>query len=137
MLMPKKMKHRKMMKGRSRKRALDTRGTFLVFGSYGLQALDNVWLSARQIEAGRKAIVGYLKRGGKIWLRVFPDKPITKRPPEVTMGGGKGDLDHFAFPLKAGRIIYEIDGVSEEIAIEALRRAASKMPVKTKIIQKQ
>ncbi|MCX8016018.1 MAG: 50S ribosomal protein L16 [Patescibacteria group bacterium] len=136
MLMPKKMKHRKAQKGRSRTRKIDTRGTFLVFGSYGLQALENIWLTARQIEAGRKAIAGYLKKGGKIWLRVFPDKPITKRPPEVTMGGGKGDLDHFAFPLKSGRIIYEIDGVSEEIAIEALRRAASKMPVKTKIVKK-
>lgn len=134
--MPKKMKHRKAQKGRSRTRKIDTRGTFLVFGSYGLQALENIWLTARQIEAGRKAIAGYLKKGGKIWLRVFPDKPITKRPPEVTMGGGKGDLDHFAFPLKSGRIIYEIDGVSEEIAIEALRRAASKMPVKTKIVKK-
>lgn len=136
MLMPKKMKHRKAQKGRSRNRKIDTRGTFLVFGSFGLQALENVWLTARQIEAGRKAIAGYLKKGGKVWLRVFPDKPITKRPPEVTMGGGKGDLDHFAFPLKSGRIIYEIDGVGEEIAIEALRRAASKMPVKTKIVKK-
>ncbi|MGB9848089.1 MAG: 50S ribosomal protein L16 [Minisyncoccia bacterium] len=136
MLMPKKMKHRKAQKGRSRNRNLDTRGTFLVFGSYGLQALESAWLTSRQIEAGRKAISGYLKKGGKIWLRVFPDKPITKRPPEVTMGGGKGDLDHFAFPLKPGRIIYEIDGVSEEIATEALRRAASKMPVKTKIVKK-
>ncbi len=134
--MPKKMKHRKSQKGRSRNRQKETRGTFLVFGSYGLQASENIWLTAKQIEAGRKAIVGYLKKGGKVWLRVFPDKPITKRPPEVTMGGGKGDLDHFAFPLKVGRIIYEIDGVSEETATEALRRAASKMPIKTKIIKR-
>ncbi|HOM33116.1 MAG TPA: 50S ribosomal protein L16 [Candidatus Paceibacterota bacterium] len=136
MLMPKKLKHRKYQKGRNRKRTIETRGTFLAFGSYGLQSLENIWLTARQIEAGRKAIVGYLKRGGKVWIRVFPDKPITKKPPEVTMGGGKGDVDHYAFPLKKGRIIYEIDGVSEEMAIEALKRASYKMPVKTKIIKK-
>jgi len=136
MLMPKKLKYRKFQKGRSRKRQIETRGTFLIFGSYGLQALDNVWLTAQQIEAGRKAIVGYLKKGGKLWLRVFPDKPITKKPPEVTLGGGKGDVDHFAFPIKKGRIIYEIDGVSEEIATEALRRAGSKMPMKVRIIKK-
>ncbi len=136
MLMPKKLKHRKFQKGRNRKRIVETRGTSLAFGSYGLQALENIWLTSRQIEAGRKAIVGYLKKGGKVWIRIFPDKPITKKPPEVTMGGGKGDVDHYAFPIKTGRIIYEIDGVNKEIAEEALRRAAYKMPIKTKIIKK-
>jgi len=135
MLLPRKVKHRKWQKGRSRKRQVETRGISLTFGSYGLQALSNAWLSSRQIEAGRRAIVNYLKKGGKLWIRVFPDKPITQRPPEVTMGMGKGNVEYYAFPVKRGRILFEIDGTSEEIAREALRRASDKMPVKTKIIK--
>ena len=137
MLLPKKVKHRKMQKGRNRFRAFDTRGTELNFGTFGLKALSEAWLTSQQLEAARKAIAYTLRQEGKVWMRVFPDKPITKKPPEVTMGGGKGDLDHFAFPVRKGRIIYEIDGVSEEIATEALRRAGTKMPIKTRIVKKE
>ncbi|MDP2855705.1 MAG: 50S ribosomal protein L16 [bacterium] len=135
MLMPKKVKHRKWQKGRSRKRQVETRGISLAFGAYGLQALSNAWLSSRQIEAGRRAIVNYLKKGGKLWIRIFPDKPITQRPPEVTMGMGKGNVEYYVFPVKRGRMLFEIDGTSEEIAREALRRASDKMPVKTKFVK--
>lgn len=134
--MPKKVKHRKWQKGRSRKRQVETRGISLAFGVYGLQALSNAWLSSRQIEAGRRAIVNYLKKGGKLWIRVFPDKPITQKPPEVTMGMGKGNVEYYVFPVKRGRMLFEIDGTSEEIAREALRRASGKMPVKTKFVKK-
>jgi len=135
MLIPKKVKHRKWQKGRSRERQVETRGVSLVFGSYGLQALSNSWVSSRQIEAARRAVVNYLKKGGKLWIRIFPDKPVTKRPPEVTMGGGKGNVEYYVFPVKRGRILFEVDGVSEEIAREALRRAGDKMPMKTKFIK--
>ena len=108
----------------------------MVFGSFGLQSLENDWINSRQIEACRKTIVHFTKRGGKLWIRIFPDKPITKRPPEVTMGGGKGSVDHYVFPVKSGRILFEMDGVSEEIAKEALKRAGAKLPVKTRIILK-
>ncbi len=136
MLAPKKVKHRKWQKGRSRKRLVETRGTHLSFGSYGIQALEPSWLNSRQIEAGRRAITRAIKREGKVWIRVFPDKPITKRPPETTMGGGKGAVDHYVFPVRPGRIIFELDGVSEERAKEALKSAGHKMPFKTKIISK-
>lgn len=136
MLIPKKVKHRKWQKGRSRDRIVETRGVSLSFGTYGLQALSNSWLSSRHIEAGRRAIVNYLKKGGKLWIRVFPDKPITRKPPEVTMGTGKGNVEFYAFPVRCGRVLFEIDGVNEATAIEALKRAGDKMPVKTKIIKK-
>ncbi|MEK7144052.1 MAG: 50S ribosomal protein L16 [Patescibacteria group bacterium] len=136
MLIPKKVKHRKWQKGRRLNRQKETRGTSLVFGSFGLQSLENDWINSRQIEACRKTIVHFTKRGGKLWIRIFPDKPITKRPPEVTMGGGKGSVDHYVFPVKSGRILFEMDGVSEEIAKEALKRAGAKLPVKTRIILK-
>ncbi len=136
MLTPKKVKHRKWQKGRSRKRLVETRGTHLSFGSYGIQALEPSWLNSRQIEAGRRAITRAIKREGKVWIRVFPDKPVTKRPPETTMGGGKGAVDHYVFPVRPGRIIFELDGVSEERAKEALKSAGHKMPFKTKIISK-
>lgn len=136
MLTPKKVKHRKWQKGRSRSRTTETRGTVLVFGSYGLQALESHWITARQIEAARRAMTRSIQRGGKIWTRVFPDKPVTKRPPEVTMGGGKGSVDHYVFPVKPGRILFEMDGVSREIAEEALRLAAHKLPMKTRIVSK-
>src|SRR3989338_29796 len=116
MLVPKKVKHRKWHKGRSRNRLVETRGVSVAFGSHGLQALEPSWLNSKQIEAGRRAISNYTKRQGKIWIRVFPDKPITKRPPEVTMGGGKGAVDHYVFPVRPGRIIFEVDGVSTDVA---------------------
>lgn len=136
MLEPKKLKYRKQQKGRSRGRLKETRGTSLDFGSAGLQALTSAWIAANQIEAARKAINHHLKREGKLWVRVFPDKPVTKFPPEVTMGGGKGSVDHYVFPVKPGRIIFEVDGVSEDLAKEALRLAGHKLPIKTKIVIK-
>lgn len=136
MLIPKKVKHRKWQKGRSLSRIIETRGTELDFGNFGLQAMESHWINSRQIEAARKAMTHFTKRGGKIWIRIFPDKPITKRPPEVTMGGGKGAVDHYVFPVRPGRILFEIDGVKNEIAKEALRRAGHKLPIKTRIISK-
>ena len=137
MLIPKKVKHRKWQKGRSKTRTTETRGTKLAFGSYGLQALSGAWMNSRQIESARRTITNYLKREGKIWIRVFPDKPITTRPPEVTMGGGKGAVDHYVFPIKPGRVMFEVDGVSKEIAREALRLASYKLPVTTRIISSE
>lgn len=134
MLVPKKVKHRKWHKGRSRKRLTETRGTTLVFGRFGLKAESAAWVNSRQIEAARKTISNFTKRGGKIWIRVFPDKPVTKRPPEITMGGGKGAVDHYVFPVKPGRILFEIDGVEPEIAKEALRLAGHKLPIRTRIV---
>lgn len=136
MLEPKKVKHRKWHKGRSRSRLVETRGVYLAFGKYGIQALTAAWLTARQIEAARKTLAHYTKREGKIWIRVFPDKPITKLPPEVTMGGGKGAVDHYVVPVKPGRIMFEIDGIAPEVAKEALRLAGHKLPVKTRVVTK-
>lgn len=136
MLAPKKVKHRKWQKGRRRDREIETRGVTLVFGSYGLQALSNKWVKGNQLEAARRALLKYLKKGGKIWMRVFPDKPVTKKPPEVTMGGGKGSVEFYVFPVRKGRILFEIEGVEESIAIEALKRAADKLPVKCRIVKK-
>ncbi len=136
MLQPKKTKHRKGQKGRSRKRTVETRGTRLSFGSFGLQALSMSYLDGKQIEAVRKSISHFTKRGGKVWIRVFPDKPISQRPPELTMGGGKGSVDHYVFPVKPGRVLFELDGLPEKTALEALKNAAYKLPVKTRIIRK-
>ena len=136
MLIPKKVKHRKWQKGRSKKRQIETRGISLSFGSFGLQSLENAWVSSKQIEAARKTIAHFTKRGGKVWLRIFPDKPVTKRPPETTMGGGKGSVEYYVFPVKLGRVLFEIDGVEKKTAVEALRRAGHKLPVKTRIISK-
>lgn len=136
MLIPKKVKHRKWQKGRSRGRKIETRGTELEFGSFGLKSLSRRWIDSRHIEAARKAISHAMKRQGKLWIRIFPDKPVTKRPPEVTMGGGKGSVDHYVFPVRPGRILFELDGVSEEVAEEALRLAGHKLPLKTKIVRK-
>jgi len=132
--MPKKVKHRKWRRGKSKGKA--TRGNTLSFGSYGLVSLQTRWISARQIEAARRAILRYLKKGGKLWIRIFPDKPITKKGTEVPMGGGKGSVDHYAFPIKPGRIIFELDGLKEEIIKEAFGKAADKLPVKTKLIKR-
>ena len=136
MLIPKKVKHRKWHKGRSRKRTIETRGTTLAYGSFGLKSLSSAWINSRQIEAARKAITFYSKKGGKMWIRIFPDKPVTKRPPEVTMGGGKGAVDHYVFPVRPGRVLFEIDGVTDDQAIKALTNAGFKLPVKTKIVKR-
>lgn len=137
MLTPKKVKHRKWQKGRSLSRKVETRGTTLAFGSFGLKAESSAWVNSRQIESARRTLSNFIKRGGKIWIRIFPDKPVTKRPPEVTMGGGKGAVDHYVFPVKPGRVLFEMDGVSAEVAKEALRLAGHKLPVRTRIISKQ
>jgi len=132
MLMPKKVKHRKWRKGRSK--GMETRATELAFGSYGLKSLEARWISARQIEAARRYIIRYLKKGGKLWVRIFPDKPITRKGTEVPMGGGKGSVDHYAFPIKPGRIIFEVEGLDEKVARETFQKAANKLPVKTKFV---
>ena len=134
MLQPKKVKHRKWFKGRSR--GTEARGVVLAFGSFGLKAEEARWLTARQIEAARRAIPHHIQRGGKVWIRVFPDKPVTRKPAEVTLGGGKGSVDHYVFPVRPGRILFEMDGVAAEVAEEALRRAAAKLPFKTRIVRK-
>lgn len=134
MLQPKKVKHRKWHKGRTK--GFEHRSTDLAFGSYGLKGLEARWITARQIEAARRAMTRYVERGGKIWIRIFPDKPVTKKPPEVTLGGGKGAVDHYVAPVRPGKILFEIDGVSPEVARAALRLAAHKMPIKTKIVKK-
>lgn len=134
MLSPKKVKYRKMMKGNLKGKAY--RGSELSFGEYGLKALEPIWLTARQIEAGRIAINRYVKRGGKVWIRVFPDKPITKKAAETRMGSGKGNPEYWVAVVKPGRIIFEMEGVTPEIAQEALRLASYKMPMATKIVKR-
>ena len=133
--MPKKVKHRKWRKGIVRA-AIESRGTELAFGSFGLMAMEAKWISARQIEAARRAVIRYLKKGGKFWIRIFPDKPVTKKGTEVPMGGGKGGVDHYAFPIRPGRIIFELEGVKEDVAREAFGTAADKLPIKTKFIKR-
>jgi len=137
MLIPKKVKHRKWHKGRSIKRQVETRGLVLSYGQYGLKAMGSAWLNSRQIEAGRRTITNFIKRQGRLWIRVFPDKPVTKRPPESTLGGGKGSVDHYVFPVRPGRIIFELDGVPKDIAAQALKLAGYKMPFKTKVVSKE
>lgn len=134
MLLPKKVKHRKAHKGHTRSRA--TRGTNLTFGNFGLESLGTAWISSRQIEAARRAITHYLQRGGKVWIRIFPDKPITRKGTEVPMGGGKGNVEFYVAVVEPGRILFEIDGVTEAIAKEAFRKAAFKLPMKTTFIKK-
>lgn len=133
MLLPKKAKYRKQFRGKMK--GVAKRGSRLDFGELGLKALEPCWLSSRQIEAARKAIVHQTKRGGKLWIRVFPDKPVTKKPAEVRMGSGKGPVDHYVAVVRPGRIIFELAGVDEKVAIEALERAAQKLPIKTKIVK--
>ncbi len=132
MLMPKRVKYRKQHRGRMKGRA--TRGAEIAFGEYGLQALEPCWMTNRQIEAARRAIVRYVRRGGKLWIRIFPDKPITKKPAETRMGGGKGNVEGWVAVVKPGRILFEIAGVREEVAREALRLASHKLPIKTQIV---
>ena len=135
MLMPKKVKFRKQMKGRMRGMAM--RGNKLSFGDFGLQALTPGWLTARQIESARIAITRHVKRGGKVWIRIFPDKPITKKPAETRMGKGKGSPDAWVAVVKPGRVLYELEGVTESVAMEAMRLASHKLPIKTKILVRE
>ncbi len=132
MLQPKKTKFRRMQKGRMKGKA--QRGNQLAFGSFGIKTLEPAWITGRQIEAARQAIVRYMKREGQIWIRIFPDKPITKKPAEVRMGKGKGSPEGFVAPITPGRILFEAEGVPLEVAQEALRLGAQKLPVKTKFI---
>ena len=135
MLMPKKVKYRKQQKGRIK--GIATRGNTLNFGSYGLQALEHGKITQRQIEAARIAMTRHAKRGGKIWIRIFPHKPVTKKPLETRMGKGKGNVEYWVAPVKKGTVLYEIDGVSKDIALEALRLASHKLPIRTKIISRE
>jgi len=135
MLMPKRVKYRKQMRGRMKGKA--RRGAEVHFGSYGLQALEPAWISARQIEASRRAMVRAMKRRGKVWIRIFPDKPITKRGAESRMGKGKGAVEYWAAVVRPGRIMFEVGGgVEDSVATEALRRASYKLPIKTKIVRR-
>jgi len=134
MLQPKKVKHRKQMKGRNRGKA--SRGTNLDFGDYGLQAIACHRITARQIEAARIAMTRYVKRGGKIWIRIFPDKPVSKKPAETRMGKGKGNPEEWVALVKPGRMMYEMEGVDEATAREALRLAAHKLPVRTRFVSR-
>src|ERR687883_189793 len=134
MLMPKKVKHRRVMKGRMRGQA--TRGEKLSFGDFGLKTLEAAWITDRQIEAARIAMTRHVKRGGKIWIRMFPDKPVTKKPAETRMGKGKGAPEYWVAVVKPGRILYEIEGVTEDVAREAMRLAAQKLPIKTKFVSR-
>lgn len=136
MLMPKRVKHRKQMRGRMKGKAY--RGSEVHFGDYGLQALEPAWITARQIEASRRAMVRAMKRRGKVWIRIFPDKPITKRAAESRMGKGKGEVEYWAAVVKPGRIMFEIGGdVEEDVAVEALRLASYKLPIKTKVVRRE
>lgn len=134
MLQPKRIKHRKVHKGRMR--SVASRGHYLSFGSYGLKAMESTWLKASQLEAARRTITGFIKRGGKVWIRVFPDKPRTQKGAEVGMGGGAGSLSHFVAVVEAGRILFEMDGVPEATAQEAFRLAGHKLPIKTRFVKK-
>lgn len=132
MLQPKRTKHRKAQKGRIREVA--KRGTLLSFGSFGLKALEPVWMTNRQIEAARQAMTRAMKREGNVWIRIFPDKPITRKPAEVRMGKGKGNLEFWAAVVEPGRILFEVEGVSLDVAREAMELAAAKLPIKTKFV---
>ena len=137
MLFPKKVKHRKWQVGRkseTKRNAAETRGITVAFGSYGLKATRPARVKSNQIEAARRVISRTLGKTGKIWIRIFPDRPVTKKPAEVPMGKGKGDPDHFMFEVQPGRILFEVDGVSEEVAREALRKAAAKLPLTAKTV---
>ena len=135
MLMPKKVKYRKRQKGRMR--GIRERGSHLNFGDFGLQAMSPGWVTARQIEAARIAMTRHIKRGGKIWIRIFPDKPITKKPAETRMGKGKGNVEGWVCVVRPGRILYEMEGVEQELAKEALRLAAHKLPIKTRFVSRR
>lgn len=135
MLMPKRAKYRKQFRGRLKGK--ETRGTTIAFGEYGLQALEPSWITSRQIEAARRAVVRYVRRGGKLWIRIFPHKPVTAKPAETRMGGGKGAVDHYVAVVKPGRILFEIAGVREDVAREAMRLASHKLPIKTQFVTRE
>jgi len=135
MLMPKRTKYRKMMRGRMTGKA--QRGSTVVFGEFGLQALEPAWVSSRQIEAARRSITNYLKRGGRVWIRIFPDKPVTQKPAETRMGSGKGNPEYWVAVVKPGRIMFEVGGVPRDRAEEAIRRAAMKMPMDCRFIERE
>ncbi len=135
MLMPKRVKYRKTHRGRMKGQA--SRGIEISFGEYGLQALEPCWMTSRQIEAARRAIVRFVRRGGKLWIRVFPDKPVTAKPAETRMGSGKGNVDHWVAVIKPGRVLFEIGGVPEDVAREAMRLASHKLPVRTQFVAKR
>lgn len=135
MLEPKRRKYRKSFRGRRRGKSY--RGSTLAFGEFGLKALDRAWLSSKQIEAGRRAVTHSLKRGGRVWIRVFPDKPVTSRPAGQRMGSGKGDLDRYVAVITPGKIIYEVAGISEELARSAFAKAGAKMPFKTRVVSRE
>ena len=135
MLQPKRVKYRKSHKGHRRGKA--QAGNAVVFGDFGLQALESAWVTSRQIEAARRAITRYVRRGGKIWIRIFPDKPVTNKPAETRMGGGKGSPDHWVAVVKPGRILFEIAGVGEEAARGAIRLASYKLPMSTKFVLRE
>jgi large subunit ribosomal protein L16 len=135
MLMPKRVKYRKQHRGR--RAGIASRGNVINFGDFGLQALGPAWLDSRQIEAARRAIVRYLKRGGKLWIRVFPDHPVTKRPAETRMGGGKGAVEYWAAVVRPGLMLFEISGVTEEEAREAMRLASHKLPIQTQFVRRE
>lgn len=134
MLQPKRTKYRKQMRGRMKGKA--SRGTEVQFGDYGLQALEPAWVTARQIEAGRRAIVRHVRRRGKYWIRIFPDKPVTAKPAETRMGKGKGPVDHWVAVVRPGRILFELGGVSEDAAREAMRLASHKLPLKCQFVKR-
>lgn len=134
MLQPRRIKHSKVHKGRLRKTS--TRGADLAFGSFGLKTLESNWIKVNQIEAARRTLIRYLQKGGKIWIRIFADKPRTARSPELGMGGGAGSLSHFVAPVERGRILFELDGISEDLAREAFRLASHKLPVKTQFVKR-
>lgn len=135
MLVPRRAKFRKQMRGKMK--GVAYRGTTISFGEFGLIAEDMGWITSRQIEAARRSITHYTQRGGRIWIRIFPDKPITKKPAEVRMGSGKGDVFEYVAPVKAGRVLFEMGGIGKDVAFAALRLAAHKLPIKTKITEKQ
>lgn len=135
MLMPKRTKYRKQHRGRLQ--GLAHRGNQISFGSYGLQAVDSHYVTSRQIEAGRRAIMRFIRRGGKVWIRIFPDKPYTKRAAETRMGKGKGSVEHYVAPVRPGRVVFEIAGVTEEVAREAFRLAAHKLPMRTQFVSRE
>ncbi len=135
MLMPKRVKYRKQQRGRTR--GMAQRGNTVAFGDFGLMALEPTWVTARQIEAARRAITHHVKRGGKIWIRIFPDKPVTAKPAETRMGSGKGAPDHWVAVVKPGRMLFEVAGVREDLAKEALRLASHKLPVDTRFVVRE
>jgi len=135
MLMPKRVKYRKQMRGRVKGKA--TRGVEVAFGEYGLQALEPGWITSRQIEAARRAIVRHVRRRGKYWVRIFPDKPVTAKPAETRMGKGKGAVDHWVAVVRPGRVMFELSGVSEEMAREAMRLASHKLPIKCQFVKRE